>query len=107
LLIKRPNILSNTILVILNQIYNTISTLSISLDLPFVNDMLTSLISKVTAVILANDKKVFARFWHKEIKYLFFKCKASLNGVIESLIKIIFNYDFYSNNTKKIIYYFK
>ncbi|RGB28397.1 hypothetical protein C1646_745871 [Rhizophagus diaphanus] len=94
-LIERPDVL-----VMANQMYNAMNT---SLDLPFVNNIPTTPISKATAVISANDKKALARLWHEEIKCLFLRCRAPPDDAIESLVKTIFNYDLYSNNAEEVI----
>ncbi|CAB4376327.1 unnamed protein product [Rhizophagus irregularis] len=93
LITERPDIL-----VTANQMLNAMNT---TLDSPLVNNMPTFPMSKPTAVIPTDEEKSLARLWHEEIKCLFLRCRAPSDEAIESLVKKIFNYDFYSNNAKE------
>ena len=84
------------ILTMANQMFNAMNT---SLDLPLVNNMSTTPISKPAVV----DEKALARLWHEEIKCLFLRCRALPDEAIELLVTKIFNYDLYSNNAEEVI----
>ncbi|CAI2163630.1 17835_t:CDS:2 [Funneliformis geosporum] len=89
---KRPDIL-----IMANQMYHALNTL---LDSSSVINM-TTVILQITKFALLQEKKALARLWHKEIKFLFLRCRVPLDKAIENLVKKIFNYDLCSNDVEE------